>query len=163
MLDELGQRIVQLLQEDARQSYREIGRKLGVSEGTIRKRVRSLVGSGIIKLSVVPNPQQLGFNFLCVVGIEVKVGCVERAENLLIQSPNVYFLCGCTGIFDIIGILIFRTAAEFDDFIKNITLDITDIVRTQTFVVMHTSRTPWDKNLDIAALLKPREQFISGQ
>jgi DNA-binding Lrp family transcriptional regulator len=33
MLDELGQNIIKELQDDARQSFREIGRKLDVSEG----------------------------------------------------------------------------------------------------------------------------------
>ena len=36
MLDDLSQKIIRELQEDARQSFREIGRKLEVSEGTVR-------------------------------------------------------------------------------------------------------------------------------
>jgi len=51
MLDELGRRIIEELQEDARQSFREIGRKLEVSEGTVRNRVRSLLQNKMIKIS----------------------------------------------------------------------------------------------------------------
>ena len=110
MIDELGQKIIGELQGDARQSYREIGRKLRVSEGTVRNRVKSMLKTGTIKISAVTNPEQLGLNFMCVMGIEVKVGTAESVEERLIKSPNVYYLCGCTGDIDIIGIFLFHGA-----------------------------------------------------
>ncbi len=152
MLDELGQKIIRKLQEDARQSFREIGRKLEVSEGTVRNRVRGLVKSNTMKISAIPNPEQLGLNFMCVMCIEVKVGSAERVEQQLIESPNVYYLCGCTGTYDIIGIFAFHTPKEFDEFVKDVIANIPEIVRTSTFVAMHISRSPWEHNLDVAAL-----------
>jgi len=149
MLDELGQKIIRKLQEDARQSFREIGRKLEVSEGTVRNRVRGLVKSNTMKISAIPNPEQLGLNVMC---IEVKVGSAERVEQQLIESPNVYYLCGCTGTYDIIGIFAFHTPKEFDEFVKDVIANIPEIVRTSTFVAMHISRSPWEHNLDVAAL-----------
>ena len=154
MLDELGQKIISELQEDARQSFREIGRKLKVSEGTVRNRVKSMVKSNTLKISAIPNPEQLGLNFMCIMCIQVKVGAAERVEHLLIKNPNVYYLCGCTGNFDIIGIFVFHTPAEFDEFVKNVIANIPEINRTSTFVVMHISRSPWEHNLDVAALSK---------
>lgn len=154
MLDELGQEIVRELQEDARQSFREIGRKLEVSEGTVRNRVRGLVQSNTMKISAIPNPEQLGLNFMCIMCIEVKVGSAQRVEQLLIESPNIYYLCGCTGTFDIIGIFLFHTPREFDEFVKNVIANVPEIVRTSTFVVMHVSRSPWEHNLDVTALSK---------
>ena len=154
MLDELGQNIIKELQDDARQSFREIGRKLNVSEGTVRNRVKSLVGGDTLKISAVPNPEKLGLNFMCIMCIEVKVGSAEKVEQLLIKSANVYYLCGCTGTYDIIGIFVFHTPAGFDEFVKNVIAGIPEIVRTTTFVVMHVSRSPWEHNLDIAALME---------
>jgi Lrp/AsnC family transcriptional regulator for asnA, asnC and gidA len=152
MLDELGQKIIKELQQDARQSFREIGRKLKVSEGTVRNRVKSLVGSGTMAISAVPNPEKMGLNFMCVMCIEVKVGTAEKVEQMLIKSPNVYFLSGCTGNFDVIGIFLFRAPGEFDEFVKNVIANIPDITRTSTYVVMHVSRSPWEHNLDVTAL-----------
>lgn len=152
MLDELGQKIIRELQEDARQSFREIGRKLEVSEGTVRNRVRGLVKSDTMKISAIANPERLGLNFMCIMCIEVKVGSAERVEQLLIKSPNVYYLCGCTGTYDIIGIFLFHAPKEFDEFVKDVIANIPEIVRTSTFVAMHISRSPWEHNLDVAAL-----------
>jgi len=154
MLDELGQKIIGELQQDARQSFREIGRNLKVSEGTVRNRVKALLKSNTMKISAIPNPQQLGLNFICVMCIEVKVGTAEKVEQRLIQSPNVYYLCGCTGTYDVVGIFVFHTPAGFDEFVKNVIAGIPEIVRTTTFVAMHISRSPWEHNLDLAELMK---------
>jgi Lrp/AsnC family transcriptional regulator for asnA, asnC and gidA len=152
MLDELGQQIIKELQDDARQSFREIGRELKVSEGTVRNRVKSLVNSGTMKISAIPNPEKLGLNFMCVMCIEVKVGKAEKVESLLIKSPNVYYLCGCTGTYDLIGLFMFHAPHDFDEFVKNTIANIPEITRTSTFVVMHVSRSPWADNLDVAGL-----------
>jgi Lrp/AsnC family transcriptional regulator for asnA, asnC and gidA len=154
MLDELGQKIIKELQDDARQSFREIGRKLKVSEGTVRNRVKSLVNNNTIKISAIPNPERLGLNFMCIMCIEVKVGTAEKVEQLLIKNPHVYYLCGCTGNFDIIGIFLFRVPHDFDEFVKSVIANIPDITRTSTFVAMHISRSPWEHNLDVTALGK---------
>ena len=154
MLDELGQNIVEELQRDARQSYREIGRSLNVSEGTVRNRIKSMLGSGAIKISAVPNPEKLGLDFMCIMGIEVKVGTAESVEERLVTSPNVYYLSGCTGDVDIIGIFLFDSPSEFDKFVKDKIAGIPEIIRTTTFVVMHVSRSPWEHNLDIKALFQ---------
>jgi Lrp/AsnC family transcriptional regulator for asnA, asnC and gidA len=154
MLDELGQKIVKALQDDARQSFREIGRELKVSEGTVRNRVKSLVNDKTMKISAIPNPERLGLNFICIMCIEVKVGTAEKVEQLLIKSPNIYYLCGCTGTYDIIGLFFFHTPHEFDEFVKNVIANIPDISRTSTFVVMHVSRSPWEHNLDVMTISK---------
>ena len=155
MLDKLDQEIVGALQEDARQSFREIGRKMEVSEGTVRNRVRLLTNSGAMRISALPNPTNLGLNFMCIMCLEVKVGTVESVEERLIKSPNVYYLCGCTGVYDIIGVFLFHTPAEFDIFVKDVIAGIPEINRTSTFVVMHVSRSPWEHNLDVAAIAGP--------
>ncbi|MGD1118710.1 MAG: Lrp/AsnC family transcriptional regulator [Dehalococcoidales bacterium] len=154
MLDELGQKIIQELQADARQSFREIGRKLEVSEGTVRNRVKSLINNDTMKISAIPNPERLGMNFICMMCIEAKVGTAEKVEQVLIKNPHVYFLCGCTGTYDIIGTFLFRTPHDFDEFVKNVIATIPEITRTSTFVAMHVSRSPWEHNLDVTALSK---------
>jgi Lrp/AsnC family transcriptional regulator for asnA, asnC and gidA len=154
MLDKLAQEIVGALQQDARQSFREIGRKLKVSEGTVRNRVKSLVTGQTIRITALPHPGKLGLNFMCIVCIEVKVGTAESVEQRLIVSPNVFYLCGCTGTYDLIGIFMFHTPAEYDEFVKKNIANIPEITRTTTFVVMHVSRSPWEHNLEVSELSK---------
>ena len=59
-MDELDQRIIGLLQIDGRIPNAQIARKLGVSEGTIRRRVGRLLQEDVIRITVVPNIEKMG-------------------------------------------------------------------------------------------------------
>lgn len=64
-LDELDWQILQLIQENSKQTYSEIGRKLGVAHSTIYDRIRKLEKNGIIKKWTIDiNPEQLGMNYI---------------------------------------------------------------------------------------------------
>jgi Lrp/AsnC family transcriptional regulator, regulator for asnA, asnC and gidA len=154
ILDDLDQKIIQELQQDARQSYLSLGQKIGASEGTIRNRVALELKKELIKLKAVLNPPKLGFNFSCVVGIEVSIDKLTEAEMTLAESPNVYFLSGCTGTFDLMAILIFRDTQEFDKFTRNTLAKLPGIKRTQTFVNMRVIKNPWISDVDITRLLE---------
>lgn len=54
-LDELDHRIIDLLSQDARVSNREIAEQLGVTEGTIRGRVKRLEQENCIRFTAITN------------------------------------------------------------------------------------------------------------
>ena len=49
MVDDIDERIMELLEEDARMTYVEIGKMVGLSEGAVRNRIQSLTSTGVIK------------------------------------------------------------------------------------------------------------------
>jgi Lrp/AsnC family transcriptional regulator for asnA, asnC and gidA len=53
-LDELDQRLVELLSANGRASFRVMGDETGASEATIRKRVRRLLDEGIVQIVAIP-------------------------------------------------------------------------------------------------------------
>lgn len=63
-VDKLDHRILGLLQQDGRMSYRQIARDLDVSEGTIRFRVNKLQSSGALRIVVIADPFTLGYRIL---------------------------------------------------------------------------------------------------
>ena len=154
LLDEIDKSIIRELQVDARQSYLSLGKKIGASEGTIRNRVRLELERGIIKLKAVLNPTKIGFDFTCVIGLEIAIEKLREAGAALAENPNVYFLVGTTGTFDLIAIVVFRNTNEFDQFMKDTISRLPGISRTQTFVNMSLIKTPWVDNLDIKRLLE---------
>ncbi len=154
MLDKLGQRLIQELQNDGRQSYRELADELGVAEGTVRKRVRDLRNKDVIKIAALPNPLKLGCNFICIIGMEVKLTDLQQVGKELAQSPNVYFLSSVTGRFDLIAILLFSTSEELADFVREKIYSVQGILKTETFVNMDILKSPWADGLDISELVK---------
>ena len=153
LLDEIDKSIIRELQIDARQSYLGLGKKIGASEGTVRNRVKSELKNEIMRLKAVLNPAKLGFDFSCIVGLEVAIEKLGEAESMLAKSPNVYFLAACTGPYDLIAILIFHNTHEFDSFMREGIAKLPGIRRTQTFVNMRMVKTPWNDDVSIGKLL----------
>ncbi|HDN62475.1 MAG TPA: AsnC family transcriptional regulator, partial [Candidatus Bathyarchaeota archaeon] len=47
-MDEIDRKILKLLKENARRSYVEIGKIVGLTEGAVRRRVKKLIDEGRI-------------------------------------------------------------------------------------------------------------------
>ena len=61
-LDEVDQRIIALLQEDARASYSEIGTKVSLSAPAVKRRVDRLRSAGVIRgFTAVVDPAAIGW------------------------------------------------------------------------------------------------------
>ena len=61
-MDELDRKIIALLQLDGRASNAKIAREVGVSEGTVRRRLRKLLDDDVVRVVAVPNLEKLGFS-----------------------------------------------------------------------------------------------------
>lgn len=71
-LDEKDAKIVEMLEEDGRQSFKGIARRLKVSEATVRKRVVVLQRAGVIKkFTIKVDNVSLGLNTIAIVGVDV--------------------------------------------------------------------------------------------
>jgi len=153
-LDEIDKGLIKELQIDARQSYLSLGKKIGASEGTIRNRINSQLKGDVIQLKAVINPSKIGYDFSCVIGLEINIDKLRETAELLAKNPNVCLLVGCTGVFDLIAMLIFPNTSYFEKFMGETIAKLPGIKRTQTFVIMSQIKTPWSDNLDIFELRK---------
>src|SRR3989344_1022030 len=70
-LDRLDIRIISLLQDDGMATNAGIARQVGVSEETVRRRVKRLMEDKYIKVIALPDPAKLGFNSEVLIGIQV--------------------------------------------------------------------------------------------
>jgi Lrp/AsnC family transcriptional regulator, leucine-responsive regulatory protein len=68
LLDDVGRKLLSILQRDARISYAELGRKIGLSPAAAAERLRRLEEAGIIRgYRVDLDREALGFSVLAVV------------------------------------------------------------------------------------------------
>ena len=81
-LDTLDQKIVQLLIENARISYSDIGEKIGISRVAVKARIHTLEQKGIIEeYTTVINPQKISGAVSCYFEIETALTVWHRSRR----------------------------------------------------------------------------------
>lgn len=68
VLDDLDWRILNVLQENSRQTYTEIGSRLGVAHSTIYDRIKKLEREEVIKkYTAIINREKIGMNYITAI------------------------------------------------------------------------------------------------
>ena len=96
-----------------------------------------MVSQGIIKITAIPELDKLGYSFMGIVGMQVRLVDLRAVADQLAKNPNVCYLANVTGRYDFIAIVITRSAGEFTVFMENVISGIPSILRTETFVNLH--------------------------
>ena len=153
MLDNLNQKLIQELQSNGRRSYTDLAKMLGVTEGTIRKRVKDLQKSNIIKIGAVLNPYEIGYSLVSIMALQVRLADLRQVGETLAQKPNIYYLAFVTGRYDLLAMVISRSPEELSSFIKGHISSIPSIIRTETFVNLEVIKSPWTGTWEILQLI----------
>ncbi|MQG77003.1 MAG: Lrp/AsnC family transcriptional regulator [SAR202 cluster bacterium] len=133
-MDDLDRNIIQILQGNGRASNASIARDVGVSEGTVRRRLKTLVNDGIIKVVALPDPEVLGYDTEALVGIQVDPDKIDEVAGLLVELKESSWVSVTTGSFDIFCWVTLPTSEELGNFLKAVVGTIPGVRRTETFV-----------------------------
>lgn len=139
-MDELDLRILGVLQEDGRASNAEIARRLSVSEGTVRRRIKLLVRQGTMQVTAVPNLEALGLNAVALIGIQTEPSAVDDVANRLKQLPEVHFVAVTTGAYDIFTTVVLKSPEEMHTFLHRYLGTIPGIRHTETFLNLKVAK-----------------------
>ena len=134
MIDVIDQKLLLELQKNGRQSYIDLAKLLHVSETTVRNRVKRLLDQEIMKITAIPNLETLGYGFMGIVGIQVRLADMRTVAKQLIEHPNICYLANVTGRYDLIALVITKSSSEYSDLVENVISPLPSIVRTETFV-----------------------------
>jgi len=99
-IDEINVSIINHLR-DGRIPFKKIAEELGVSEGTIRSRVKKLQEEGVLEITGLINPDALPDKYVVMVGVRLKdMDLVKKAEEFSTLN-GVISVCVVTGRFDL--------------------------------------------------------------
>ena len=134
----MDQKILNVLLEDSRLSYRQISQKIGVSTATVMNRVNALTKEGIIRgFTTLIDYDKLGFDFDVIIEVRVAHGKLNEVEKKLAADYNVVAVYDATGDFDVTLIGRFKGRRQLDAFVKKIqTFDFVE--RTNTKLILRT-------------------------
>lgn len=97
-LDELDQKIVRLLIQNARMSYSDIGKEVGISRVAVKTRIQSLEKRGVIEeYTTIINPQKINGAVSCYFEIETVPDTFSQVTGLLLENETVTQIYRVTG------------------------------------------------------------------
>ena len=134
-LDDLDRAILEAHQEDAFCSYRELAEKRGVTEATVRNRIRRLKASGVMDLVLVINPYKIGYNAVVIIGIKLRSeASPDEAVSALLAIPGVSSVVMVTGRFDLFAWYVCRDLEEYRHFVTEELREVPGVGAFESFV-----------------------------
>lgn len=100
-LDDTDHRIIALLRADGRLPYRSIARELGLTEATVRARVRRLEESRTMRVVAVTDIEAAGYGMLLAIGVQVENRSPEEVARELAMIPEVFSVNVVVGAQDL--------------------------------------------------------------
>ena len=112
-LDDRDVRILRVLERDARNSFAEIARDLGVSIDTVTKRYRKMLDMGVLKrTTILLNPRTLGVETIASLELEIDYSRVEKLVERICGVPGIVFCTPSLGRKDIFAIAFLESVEE---------------------------------------------------
>src|SRR5687767_1923274 len=100
-LDVIDRCLIALLQTDGRLSHAEIGRRLGVPEPTVRRRMKRLLDDGAMQVVAVPDPHKIGYGIHAIVGVKLQPGRTSDVVAELMALRQVRYVGVTAGAYDV--------------------------------------------------------------
>jgi len=133
-MEEIDRRILDLLRRDARESFASMAGKLGVSEATIRRRVRRLVEEGYIQAFTIEEGR--GIKAIILINTRPSVSGPETARSLS-RIDGVKRVYEVSGQYDLIAVIFADTTERLDDILEEIRR-VEGVERTYTCIVLRS-------------------------
>jgi Lrp/AsnC family transcriptional regulator, regulator for asnA, asnC and gidA len=137
-LDDLDHKIIELLAHDARVSNRQIAVRLGVTEGTIRSRIKRLEDENCIRLTAVTSPLYTGSPKVMLIGVQLELGRLKSVCQALNAMSEIGCVIVTLGRFDVLAIGLFRTPEEVVNLANNRILALPGVRHVETSMAAKT-------------------------
>ncbi len=138
MIDDIDKKIIEELLANARQSHREIAKKIGISVGTVVTRTKKMEEEGLINgYTAILDHEKLGYDLTVVTEITVSQGKLLEVDKEISKNPHTCVVYDVTGTVDAIIVAKFRNRNELSEFTKGL-LSIPYVERANTHVVLNT-------------------------
>ncbi|WP_066176237.1 Lrp/AsnC family transcriptional regulator [Bacillus marinisedimentorum] len=136
-IDDTDRKILNLLSENGRMSYVDIGKELNLSRVSVRERVNQLARGGIIeKFSVVIDSEKVGKKVSAFFEVDCEpCALVTVAENLA-SNPNVASCYQMTGPSTLHMHVLVDDFMSLENFVNNELYALDGITRVESHILL---------------------------
>ncbi|MBM3895639.1 MAG: Lrp/AsnC family transcriptional regulator [Thaumarchaeota archaeon] len=134
--DKTDEKIIEFLRNDSRESFVDIGKKLKLSESAVRRRVKNLVDSGIIKKFTVEIGESNTTSAIVLISVESSMD-TSKVSARLTKLEGVKTVYEITGQYDIAVIIRAPNITEINGSIDSLR-KIPGVSDTNTVIILRT-------------------------
>ena len=120
-LDNKDKRILNILQDNSRTSYLHIADELGISEATVRYRLKNLIAKGVItKFTVLLDPKKIGYSTTGILMVKIESNSFEEASKQISDLTETYHVFQNTGEYNIVTVVHAHDLEHLSDLRKRV-------------------------------------------
>ena len=151
-MDKLDLKIISLLQDDGTATNAGIARKVGVSEETVRRRLKRLIQEEYIKVVALPDPAKLGYESEVLIGVQADADKVDAVADALAEMDEINWVSVTTGSFDIFAWATLKSSEVLSDFLRKRVGVIPGVRKMETFINLATKKEQHGINMESVIL-----------
>jgi len=138
---DLETHIINVLKTNARTSNTEMARLIGVSEATIRRRLKRMLLDQSIEITVIPNPAKMGYHVDIVMALQVDQSETMRIADEINSRPWVNGIYTTLGSIDIFVIASIPSIEALPEYVRDDISHISGVNRVETFLATNVRST----------------------
>ncbi len=137
-LDDLDRQLIDILSRDARVSNRKIAADLGVTEGTVRGRIKRLQQDRLIAFTAITGFSLSNNSKLAFIGVQAEVGMVREVARQIADLPLITSVMITMGQFNILAISVFDELENLVEQASDQILGIDGVHHVETSIAVKT-------------------------
>lgn len=132
--DKVDEKIIEYLKENSRESFVDVGKKLKLSESAVRRRVKNLIDSGIIKKFTLELGEENVTSAIVLVSVDSATD-TSKVSTKLAKLEGVKTVYEITGQYDITTIISASNISEINNSIDALR-KIPGVIDTNTVIIL---------------------------
>jgi len=134
-LDDTEQAVLSQLKIDGRMSSVEIGKQIGVTEATVRRKMAKILADPDISIQAVVRPLRSDVGIAAIVGLDVAREHLVTVAEKLADYPFVDSVYAMTGPFDIIIHLTMASTTHLHEFLVHELANVPGIKDSESYMI----------------------------
>lgn len=133
MVDSIDKKLLEILKENARLSFADLGRKINLSPSAVRERVQKMEDIGVIKkYSIQIDNQKIGYDIEAFILLKVFQGQLKHVIQQITKFPQVTEAHRITGSQNIHLKVVLKNQLE----LQNLIDQLMSLGDTNTFLIL---------------------------
>ncbi len=133
-IDDINMAIIKHLR-DGRRSFKTIADTLGLTENTVRSRVKKLVEGGILEIAGLVNPESIPRHHTVIIGVKLGTADMFKKAELFSKLRGIVSVAVVTGRYDLLVTVLFNDEYSLEKFYTEEVSGIEGVQSMETFVI----------------------------